>query len=62
MNLVQSWTCGRETSSGEPMLVLKTLDGRELAFMLPALAAEELGRALIAEGREALPAAGVLLH
>jgi hypothetical protein len=55
MNLVQSWRCSREEQSGEPVLMLRTLDGREIAFMLPSVAAEELGRALVEQAREAAP-------
>jgi hypothetical protein len=56
MNLVHSWSCTRETKSGEPVLVLRTLDGREIVFMLPSIAAEQLGRALVAQGRATAPA------
>ena len=55
MDLLHSWRCSREPRSGEPVLVLRTLDGREVTLMLPSLTAEALGRALMAEGRAAAP-------
>jgi len=62
MNLVESWYCSTEDGSGEPLIVLRTLDGRELSFMLPSLAAEQLGRALVQQGRLAAPPPGTLLN
>lgn len=62
MNLIKSWYCSREVHSGEPMMVLKTVDGRELAFMLPSVAAEQLGRALLEQGQKAAPHPGALVH
>lgn len=56
MNLVESWRCSREAVSGEPILILRTLDGREISFMLPAIAAQQLGRALVQQGRLTAPA------
>jgi hypothetical protein len=55
MNMVQSWRCTQERDLGEPVLVLRTTAGQELVFMLPATAAEELGRALLAEARQSAP-------
>ena len=51
MNLVYSWECGRERQSREPLIVFRTLEGRQLSFLLPAAAAAELGRALLEEAR-----------
>lgn len=51
MNLVERWECTRERELQEPLLVFHTLEGHELAFLLPAAAAEELGRALMAQAR-----------
>jgi hypothetical protein len=51
MNMVASWRCTREAQLEEPVLVLRTTDGREMRFMLPAAAAEEMGAALMAQGR-----------
>jgi hypothetical protein len=55
MDLVRSWYCTQEARLGEPVLVLRTLDGREMAFMLPMASAERLGLALLAESRQAAP-------
>ena len=62
MNLVKHWYCSREARSGEPLIVLETVDGRELAFMLPSVAAEQLGLALVQQGQNAAPAHGALVH
>jgi hypothetical protein len=55
MKFLQSWHCTHEARLGEPMLVLRTTEGQELVVMLPAAAAEQLGLALVAEGRQAAP-------
>jgi hypothetical protein len=62
MNLVESWSCSREALSGEPVIVLRTHDGRELRFMLPSIAAEELGLALVEHGRRTAPSPAQRLH
>lgn len=55
MNLVASWRCTNATLLSEPVLTLKTLDGRELTFMLPAMAAKQMGEALIAHSERSAP-------
>lgn len=52
MNMIESWRCTSEADLGEPLLVLRTMDGQEMTFMLPAAAAEALGQALLTKGRE----------
>ena len=51
MNLVHSWECSRERQSHEPVVIFRTVEGRPLSFLLPAAAAEELGRALLEQAR-----------
>lgn len=60
MNLVESWRCAQEPLLREPIIILRTTDGRELEFMLPPSAAAQLGAALIKEGR--LTASVRLVH
>jgi hypothetical protein len=57
MILVESWRCTRDRDLQEPILVVRTLDGEELQFMMPGRAAEAMGLALIEQGRQALPSA-----
>jgi hypothetical protein len=51
MDFVQSWECTHERQLHEPLLVFHTVEGRQLRFLLPAAAAEELGRALLEQAR-----------
>lgn len=57
MLMVESWRCTTDGELLEPVLVVRTLDGEELRLMMPAIAAEAMGQALMAQGRQARPTA-----
>ena len=57
MNLVESWRCTHDATLDEPVMILRTTDGREMRFMLPPAAASQLGAALMEEGRRTLAVA-----
>jgi hypothetical protein len=55
MNMIENWQCTQDGRLREPLLLIRTTEGRELAFMLPAIAAEQLGLALLAQARQTAP-------
>jgi len=56
---LKAWRVARVDATGEPLLIVETFDHGELAIMLPAQAAVEMGTALEQAGEQARRPANV---